>query len=160
MSNHPVRAVTVSGEVPAPASEVLAFISDTRNDPMWCPNVDSAEMTSDGPIDVGSTFRYTQHLDSSGRGRVSFAGDVEIVALDDRSIRWRVTDKFQERTITCVVEPSGNGSRVTQTTKASFHRSPGLAKYAYPLLARRTLKDQLRHLRSHFTVANPPKQNS
>ena len=129
---------------------MLTFISDTRNDPTWCPNVESAEMTSGGPIGVGSTFRYTQHLDQPGRGRVSFDGEVEIVALDERSIEWRVTDKFQERTITCVVEPSDNGSRVTQTTEASFHRAPGLAKYAYPLLARRTLKDQLRHLQAHF----------
>ena len=150
MSKHSSRAVTVSAEIPADPSEVLAFISDTRNDPAWCPNVDSAEMTSDGPIGVGSTFRYTQHLDRPGRGRVSFDGDVEIVALDDRSIRWRVTDKFQERTITCVVEPSQRGSRVTQTTEASFHRSPGVARHAYPLLARRTLKDQLRHLRAYF----------
>ena len=150
MSKYPVRPVTVSAEIPAPPSDVLAFISDTRNDPAWCPNVEAAEMTSDGPIDVGSTFRYTQHLDQPGRGRVTFDGDVEIVSLDDQSIRWRVADKFQERTITCTVEASGDGSRVTQTTEASFHRSPGLAKYAYPLLARRTFKDQLRHLREHF----------
>ena len=150
MSKHPVRAVTVSAHIPAAPSEVLGFISDTRNDPRWCPNVESAELTSDGSIAVGSTFRYTQHLDQPGRGRVTFDGDVEIVALDHRSIRWSVTDKFQERTITCLVEPSGDGSQVTQTTEASFHRSPGLAKYVYPLLARRTLKDQLRHLRTHL----------
>lgn len=150
MSNFPVRPVTVSAEIPAPPPDVLAFISDTRNDPEWCPNVESAELTSDGPIGAGSTFRYTQHLDQPGRGRVTFDGDVEIVSLDDQSIRWRVTDKFQQRTITCTVEPFGHGSRVTQTTEASFHRSPGIAKYAYPMLARRTLRDQLRHLRAHF----------
>jgi hypothetical protein len=129
---------------------VLAFISDTRNDPLWCPNVESAELTSEGPIGVGSTFRYSQHLDQPGRGRVSFDGDVEIVGLDHDTITWRVSDKFQERTITCTVEPSGEGSDVTQTTAAAFHRSPGVARYLYPLLARRTLKDQLRHLRAHF----------
>lgn len=150
MSKYPVRPVTVSQHIPAPATDVLAFISDTRNDPMWCPNVESAEMTSEGPIAQGSTFRYTQHLDQPGRGRVTFDGDVEIVAMDHRSIRWRVTDRFQERTITCVVESSGAGSRVSQTTEASFHRPPGVAKYVYPLLARRTLRDQLRRLRDHF----------
>lgn len=150
MSTYPVRPVTVSMHIPAPAHEVIAFISDTRNDPVWCPNVDSAEMTSDGPIRPGTTFTYTQHLTRPGRGRVTFDGHVEIVELDENSIRWRVTDTFQERAITCVVEPSGPGSRVTQTTAASFHRSPGLAGYLYPLLARRTLKDQLRHLSDHF----------
>ncbi len=150
MSKHPVRPVTVSEHIPAPAPDVLAFISDTRNDPMWCPNVDSAEMMSADPISVGSTFHYTQHLDQPGMGRVSFSGDVEVVALDDRSITWRVVDKFQERTITCVVEPDGDGSQVTQSTQAAFHRSPGLGRLLYPIMARRTLRDQLRHLRDHF----------
>ena len=150
MSKHPVRAVTVSQRIPAPPSEVLAFISDTRNDPQWCPNVEVAEMTSGGNIGVGSTFRYTQHLDQPGRGRVTFDGHIEVVGFDDRTITWHVTDKFQERTITCVVEPAGTDSIVTQTTEASFHRSPGVGRYLYPLLARRTLKDQLRRLRTHF----------
>lgn len=149
MSKHPVRPVTVSHHVPAAPADVLAFISDTRNDPLWCPNVDSAEMTSAHPIGVGSTFRYTQHLDQPGR-RVTFDGDVEITALDDRSIRWHVMDKFQERTITCTVEPSGAGSRVTQTTEASFRRAPGAARWIYPIVARRTLKNQLRRLSAHF----------
>jgi hypothetical protein len=150
MSKHTVRSVTVSGSVPAPAPDVLAFVSDTRNDPLWCPNVESAEMVSDGPIGVGSTFRYTQHLDQPGRGRVTFDGDVEIVDMDQRSITWRVSDRFQERTVLCTVAASGDGSLVTQTTTASFRRPPGVARYLYPLLARRTLKDQLNHLRRHF----------
>ncbi len=150
MSKHPVRTVTVSQQIPAPPAEVLAFIVDTRNDPTWCPNVESAEMVSDGPIRVGSTFRYTQHLDQPGARRVTFDGDVEVLDLDDRSITWKVTDRFQERTITCAVDPTEHGSIVSQTTEASFHRSPGVGRYVYPLLARRTLKEQLRHLRSHF----------
>ena len=150
MSKHPVRTVTVSQHIQAAAPEVLAFIGDTRNDPLWCPNVDSAEMVSDGPIGIGSRFRYSQHLDRPGSGRVTFDGDVEVVALDDRSITWHVTDKFQERTITCVVEPDADGTRVTQTTEAAFRRSPGVARWLYPIMARRTLKDQLRHLRDHF----------
>ncbi len=150
MSRYPVRTVTVSEQIAAPASQVLAFISDTRNDPLWCPNVDSAEMTSDGPIGIGSTFRYTQHLGRPGRRQVTFDGEVEILELTERSIEWRVTDRYQERIITCTVEPSDDGSQVTQTTRARFHGSPRLAKYLYPVLAKRTLRDQLDHLRAHF----------
>ena len=153
MSSHPVRPVTVSLPIPAPPADVMAFISDTRNDPVWCPNVESATMTSAGPIGAGSTFQYTQHLDRPGGRRLTFDGDVEIVELTDRSIEWRVTDRFQLRTITCVVEPADGGSRVSQTTMASFHRSPGIAGRLYPLIARRTLRDQLRHLRDHFAAA-------
>jgi hypothetical protein len=151
MSNHPVRAVTVSGRVPAPPATVLAFISDTRNDPLWCPNVESAELVSDGDVAAGSRFRYTQHLDRPGRGRITFDGEVEILELTDRSIEWRVSDRFQERIISCTVEPTADGSRVTQTTRASFRGSPGVARYLYPLMAKRTLRDQLDHLRGHFS---------
>ena len=82
-------------------------------------------------IGIGSTFRYTQHLDRPGGRRVIFDGDVEIVALDTSSIKWRVTDRFQDRTVTCVVESSGNGSVVSQTTEAAFRRPPGVARLAY-----------------------------
>ena len=150
MSKHPVRPVTVSQKIGAPAPDVLAFIIDTRNDPIWCPNVESAEIVTDEPIGPNSKFRYTQHLDQPGRDRITFDGDVEVIELDDRSVTWSVTDRFQDRRVTCTVDPSGDGSIVTQTTEASFHRSPGLARHLYPFFARRTLKDQLRHLRAHF----------
>jgi len=76
--------------------------------------------------------------------------DVEIIQLDDRSVKWHVTDRFQGREIEITVEPQVEGSRITQVTQASFHKSPGLAKWVYLLLARRTLKGQFRHLAAHF----------
>ena len=150
MAQHDCRPVTVSATIPADPQSVLSYISDTRNDPDWCPNVESAEMTSDGPIGAGSTFRYHQHLDRPASGRVEFDGNVTITTLTENSIEWHVTDKFQERSITCAVEAVPDGTRVTQTTVARFHRAPGLARHLYPLLARRTLKQQLRHLAAHF----------
>lgn len=148
-----MRPVTVSAKIAAGPAEILSFISDTRNDSLWCSNVENAMLLTDGPISVGSKFSYTQHLDRPGADRVTFDGDVEIIALDDRSITWNVTDRFQEREILMTVEPQGSGSRVTQTTKATFKRSPGVARYLYPILAKRTLKDQLRGLSDHFENA-------
>lgn len=132
---------------------MLAYISDTRNDPEWCPNVESAEMTSEGPITTGSTFTYHQHLDRPGSARVEFDGDVVITSLEDTSISWHVTDRFQDRIISCAVAPVAGGTRLTQTTTATFHRPPGLAKHLYPLLARRTLKQQLDQLAQRFSAA-------
>lgn len=151
MATHRVRPVSVSAEVNAPPNRVLSYISDTRNDPEWCSNVERVELLTDGDVTVGSRFRYTQHLDRPGAARVTFDGETEIVELTDSSITWSVSDKFQERSITCTVEASGSGSRVTQITEASFRRPPGIAKYLYPLLARRTLRDQLRQLAAHFS---------
>ena len=153
MSNYAVRSVTVTGFVPAPPDDVFALISDTRNDPEWCPNVESAELVNGTGVEIGSKFRFHQHLDRRS-GRIEFDADVEIVSLEDRSIVWRVDDRFQSREISIAVDSLDTGSRVTQVTKASFNKKPGFAvQYGYPILAKRTLKDQFKHLAAHFQLA-------
>ncbi len=112
--------------------------------------METADLVDGDSVDVGSRFRFHQHLDRAGGKRIEFDVDVEIVQLDDRSVRWHVTDRFQDREIEITVEAQGEGSRITQVTQAAFHKSPGLAKWVYPLLARRTLKGQFRHLAAHF----------
>ena len=154
MSQHPVRPVSVTGQVPADPDLVFAFVSDTRNDPVWCDNVETVEMTSGDEVAVGTTFRFHQHLDRPGKGRVEFDVDVEVVELGERSITWHVSDRFQDRQITMTVEPDGTGCRVTQTTTASFHRPPGATKWLYPLFAKRIFKQQLSSLAQHFSPEN------
>jgi len=149
-ASHHVRPVKVSAHIPSPPEELLRFVADTRNDILWCPNVETADLVDGDSVDVGSLFRFHQHLDRPGGKRIQFDVDVEIVQLDDRSVKWHVTDRFQEREIEITVEPQGEESRITQVTQAAFHKSPGLAKWVYPFLARRTLKDQFRHLAAHF----------
>jgi len=46
--------------------------------------------------------------------------------------------------------PDGEGSTVRQTAVAGFRRPPGLARWLYPLLARKTFKDQFERLAQHF----------
>jgi uncharacterized protein YndB with AHSA1/START domain len=146
MASHPVAPVEVSGFVSAPPDQVFAFVADTRNDPLWCPNVETVEMISGEGVAVGTRFRFHQHLDRPGGGRVQFDGEVVVVELGERSIGWSVTDRFQDRLIRLRVEPEGSGSRVTQRTTASFHRPPGPARWVYPFLAPRTFKDQFGRL--------------
>ncbi|HEU4318845.1 MAG TPA: SRPBCC family protein [Acidimicrobiia bacterium] len=146
---YPVNPVAVSVVVPAPPDEVFSFVSDTRNDPVWCPNVTGMVQTAGSGVDVGSRFHFDQKVEA--RGRVLESGvDVEVVELGERTIVWSVEDRFQIRRITLSVEPSGSGSRVTQTTEASFKRKPGMAKWVYPSLAKRTFQDQFSHLVEHF----------
>ena len=128
----------------------MALITDTRKDPLWCPNVDTAELVSGDPVDVGSRFRFHQHLDRPGGKRVEFDADVEVLELEENRIVWNVSDRFQERQIEVQVRPSKDGTRITQTTRASFKKPPGLAGFAYPFLARRVLKDQFRQLAGYF----------
>jgi hypothetical protein len=145
-----VRPVTVSTRVPGDPDTVFGFISDTRNDPMWCPNVTDVTQVNGVGVEVGAAFRFHQSIEMRGR-RLESDVDVEIVELGERSIRWRVEDRFQIRDVRVQVSPNDGGSVVEQTTTAVFKRKPGLAKWLYPMLARRTFKDQFRHLADHFS---------
>ena len=145
-----VRPVTVSTHVPASPDTVFEFISDTRNDPIWCPNVTEVTQVNGVGVGVGAAFRFHQRIEMRGRELESEV-DVEIVELGERSIRWRVEDRFQIRDVRLEVSPEADGSLVEQTTTALFKRKPGVAKWLYPMLARRTFKDQFSRLADHFS---------
>jgi hypothetical protein len=106
-------------------------------------------------VEVGARYRFHQHLDRPGADRVQFDVEVEVIEMGERSITWKAKDRFQTREITLTVEPDGNGSRITQLTRATFLRPPGSAKWLYPLLARRIFGKQFRDLRSYFERVNP-----
>ncbi len=83
---------------------------------------------------------------------MQFDVDVEVLELGGRSITWRANDRYQERIITITVEPDGGGSRITQMTRATFKRPPGLARWVYPMLARRIFRDQFERLSKHMAA--------
>ena len=45
-----------------PQQEVFDFVTDLSNDSKWQSNIESVERVSDGPIGVGSTWRYVTKL--------------------------------------------------------------------------------------------------
>jgi hypothetical protein len=141
--------VTVETAVAGDPDEVFAFVSDTRNDPIWCPNVSSVEQVQGDGVHVGSRFRFHQTVQARGRSLESDV-DVAVVELGEGRIVWEVEDRFQTRVISLTVAGDHGESLVTQTTSASFKRKPGLARWAYPVMARRVLRDQLRRLAEHF----------
>ncbi len=147
-----MRPVRVSAFVPALPDVVFEFVSDTRNDPKWCPNVETVDLVEGDGVEVGARFRFHQHLDRPGGERLQFDGEVEVAELGERAVTWNVTDRFQSRRITLKVVPEGSGSRVTQVTTATFNRPPGLARWFYPTLARRTFRAQFARLAEVFEV--------
>lgn len=151
-----MRPVRVSAFVPAPPSVVFDFVSDTRNDPEWCPNVETVELIEGDGIAVGTKFRFHQHLDRPGGDRLQFDADLEVIDIDGHSITWQAIDRFQTRRIELTVAPDGAGSRVTQVTTATFLRPPGLARWVYPRLARTTFRHQFANLARRFDTAHPP----
>jgi uncharacterized protein YndB with AHSA1/START domain len=157
VDSFPVRPVSVSAHIPASPDEVFAFVSDTRNDPLWCDNVETVELVEGTGIELGARFRFHQHLDRPGGERMQFDVDVEVVALGELSITWEAGDRFQRREITLSVEPEGEGSRITQVTRAIFLRPPGLARWVYPRLARRIFKKQFAGLAAYFEARDQPR---
>jgi len=155
VEGYPARPVSVSANIPAPPDEVFALVSDTRNDPLWCENVEKVDLIEGTRVEPGTRFRFHQHLDRPGAGRVQFDVDVEVIEMGQRSIRWRANDRFQTREISLGVEPHGSGSRVTQVTAATFLRPQGMAKWLYPLLARRIFGKQFRDLAAYFERVSP-----
>jgi uncharacterized protein YndB with AHSA1/START domain len=150
MADNPVRPVKVTAHIAVPPERLFAFVSDTRNDPLWCPNVEKVDLLEGAGVEVGARFRFHQHLDRPRAERIEFDVDVEILEIGERSIAWRATDKFQERSIRLSVEPDGAGSKITQITTASFHRPPGAVRWVYPFLARRIFREQFEQLASRF----------
>lgn len=150
VASQSLRPVKVSAHIGAPPDKLFAFVSDTRNDPSWCPNVETVELVEGSGVEVGARFRFHQHLDRPRTERIEFDVDVEIIEIEHPSITWKATDKFQERLVKLSIEPEGAGSKITQVTTASFRRRPGLVKWVYPFLARRTFKEQFGQLAAYF----------
>lgn len=151
--SYEVRPVQVSALVAASPSEVFAYVSDTRNDPEWCRNVTGIEQLVGDGVDVGSRFRFHQSVEVRGR-QLDSEVEVEVLSLGDRVIVWAVEDRFQTRHVRLTVEPAEGGSKVTQQTTATFKHKPGLARWFYPFLARRTFRSQFAELEERFTSAN------
>ena len=141
----------VTAEIPADPAELFGFVADTRNDGLWCGNVSDVELVEGDGSAVGTRYRFTQRIERPRGSPLVSEVETEVVGRGDNWIEWQVKDRFQERYIRLQVEPGPSGSRITQVTTASFHKSPGLARYAYPMLAKRTFREQFRGLASYLS---------
>jgi uncharacterized protein YndB with AHSA1/START domain len=94
-----------SVEINRPAEAVFAYLSDVRNDANWQQTVVEARVTSEGPMDVGST----------GSHRVRFMG-----MTDDYGWRVHEFDPPNRASWTFVSGPmSGQGGYVLEGTGES-----------------------------------------
>ncbi len=136
---HPVRPVRVRHHLEGPPKRWFRFVADSRNDPAWCSNVEDVWQTKGKDVRKGSTFGYRQHLGTDAR---TFEGTIEIIDKQPNRIVWRVEDKFQLRFIELSLEERKGGTRIAQTTWAAFKAKPGALRFLYPVMAKRTLKQQ------------------
>lgn len=77
-----MRQAQRSADVGAPADQIYAFLTDLGNLPRWMSGVTRAELTSAGPLDVGSTAVVERRLLGQ-----QIRADLRVVALEpDRRI--------------------------------------------------------------------------
>ena len=98
-----------------PIDEVFDFLSNPCNEPKWLPGAASVEMTSEGPVGLGSTF--IGHYARAGRvelelaefdrpRRVTFRARSRIVRFDD-TVELTETNGHTRLEATMTAEPQG-----------------------------------------------------
>lgn len=92
-----------------PVEEVFAFLEDSQNDPKWQSGVLEAEQTSEGPIDVGATFREVRKF--LGR-RLESTYEITEYELN-RKFASKATSGPIPYTISTTFEPHEGGTKVS-----------------------------------------------
>ena len=117
-----------------PPDEVIAFVADAANNPMWRKNVVRTEWLDDGPMRVGRRGRQTARL----LGR-EWTVDAEVVEWDPpRSVVFRTTQGPASVRSWVRVEPDATGSLVSGGADGGFTGPIGrfLTRLAVPRMVR------------------------
>lgn len=113
------------------ASQETAFtyLTDVAKHAEWSPKPYRVEMTSDGPLRLGSTFRSFGSLP----GDKDHANDVEVTVLDaPLTLVLTSTDNGDEFINRFDVEAVGEGSRITRTMDSP--NPTGVLGLVFPLI--------------------------
>ena len=111
-------------EIARPVEEVFAFVSDVRNNPLWCGAFVESTVTSGDGVGVGSTSRHVVRF--LGK-RIEADAVITDFVPNRRSCIRTTTGPIPTRGCR-TVEPVEGGARVTQTIEASPGRFFGLAE--------------------------------
>jgi uncharacterized membrane protein len=126
--------VEASVVINRPIEEVFAFAANIENNAQWQSGVLEAQVTSEGPIGVGTTYRYVTQL--LGR-RIEADGEVTEYEPNRTYSFESTSGPFPiEGGLTC--EAAEDGTKVTLAVEADIG---GFFKMAEPLVAR-TIKKQ------------------
>lgn len=129
-----------------PLDEVFDFISNFENNPLWQSGVQQAKITSEGPLDVGTT--YSQLAKFLGRPVKS---EFEVIEFESRKlVKGRSTTGSFPITFTRSVEFGQGGTKVTAVIEGD---ASGFFRLAEPILSRivqRQVTADYRNLKDHL----------
>jgi uncharacterized membrane protein len=143
------RKVSSEVIIDRPVAEVFNFIKDMNNHATWQTGVLESRITSEGEVDVGSTYKYVTQM--MGR-KISTTGEIITCDPNERFMYRSTSGPFQ------IVggytfEITGGSTKVTQKIVADIE---GFFKLAEPIVVRSvkrniqnnlmTLKDTLEGL--------------
>jgi quercetin dioxygenase-like cupin family protein len=132
-----------SVEIERPPEEVFAFVADLRNDSRWNSAIDEVRQTSEGPLDVGTTFRTAAHF----LGR-RFETPEKVTEYEpDRKLSTEVSSGPLRFTGSRIVEGVAGGTRLTLTAEGRSGGFFGIAEPIFARLAARRLETELSKLK-------------
>jgi uncharacterized protein YndB with AHSA1/START domain len=119
---------TIVTVIARPVEDVFAVIQDVDRAPLWVPGMSEARITSEGPLETGSTLVYVgtflgRHIES----QVVCTG-----LTQNKHLATTLNGPFYLETDT-ILEPAGEGTRVTTRYRGE---SRGFFKLAEPLVVR------------------------
>jgi uncharacterized protein YndB with AHSA1/START domain len=134
-----------------PPAEVFAFLADLQNWSRWNPEQRETELTSSGPMDVGTTFR--QALDAGGK-RIELFGEVSEYEPNENLSLDYARDSLSFR-LDFRLERTSEGTRLIGSVEG---RMSGFSSLFEPLVEREVneqIKTNLDHLKALMESRSP-----
>ena len=124
---------TIITDIDRPVDEVFAVVRDVDRTPLWMPGLSEARITSDGPLDTGSTLAFRGTF--LGRGYEMHSVCTGLTENKHYATKTATGPFYVETDAT--LEPVAGGTRVTLTCRGESH---GFFKLAEPLVVRLSRK--------------------
>ena len=144
-----MQRVERSARIPAPPSEVFAYLSDLDNLAEWQSGIVSAERVDDGPMRVGSSARVTRELMGQRLAVPLTVTDYEPpnrlgIGSEVSGVRAAATLELTE----------ADGGAATELSFAMEIRGSGMTSFMEPMIAgaaRGDIETSLERLQSRFS---------
>ena len=121
--------------------DVFAFLSDPRNDPLWCSRVRSVQALGDGEYRVIHKPLRIQPRPYELRMRL-------LATEPPQRLRWEETDRDGTLVVDYLLSPAPGGARFTQRTDLS--NLPARTRWIARFTIARHIAQQARALKEHL----------
>jgi len=146
----PLSKLEATIEINRPLADVIAFVDDNSNDPMWQTSVLESEKKSDGPVGVGTIY----HIKEKFLGRV-IEQDWEVTERNEDGSYWAarsLSGPFPMEA-TMRFEPNGEGTRISRTLSVDVGRFFKLASPVVGHIAKREMDMDFANLKELLEAA-------